>query len=166
MKCQKCGKHDATTHITEIINGVKNETYLCKYCGEQYHQNAGLHSIFKNNTVNFFDDFWNTPITLGQLSQSTAKKCPDCHSTLTDLKKSGRLGCSTCYSTFRDYLLHSLKGIHGSSTYIGKHPQKGHPDTKPFDKLEQLKKELTLAVDAQNFERAAELRDKIREMEA
>ena len=24
MKCQKCGQHDATTHITKIINGKKS----------------------------------------------------------------------------------------------------------------------------------------------
>ena len=159
MKCQKCGKHDATMHITEIINGIKNETYLCKYCGDEYNQNSAFHSIFKNNADSFFDDFWKSPASL---NQPGIKACPNCKITIKDIQSLGRLGCSECYSTFRDFLIQSFKNIHGSYTYAGKSPKR----SIKFDKIEQLKQELNHAVENQDFERAAELRDEIKGMEA
>ncbi len=160
MKCQKCGKYDATTHITEIINGLKNETYLCKYCSEEYNQSSSLHSIFKNNFDSFFDDFWKAPTAIGQ---PTTKVCPNCKSTMRDIQHNGRLGCSECYRTFRDFLKSSLKSIHQSTCYLGKNPIANTPQISQIDTLRQ---ELSRAVEAENFEEAARLRDKIRGMEA
>ena len=166
MKCQKCGIRPATTHVTEIINGVKNEAYLCQYCGNIYHQNTGFHSIFKNNFDSFFDDFWKSPSSLGQATVSTAKSCPNCGSTLNDIQSRGRLGCSECYSTFADFLLSAIKGIHGSNRYTGRLPKRINTENKQLSEIEQLKAELSRAVENQDFEKAAELRDKIRGMEA
>ncbi len=166
MKCQKCGKHDATTHITEIINGVKSEIYLCKYCGGEYNHSNGFHSIFKNNFDSFFEDFWKSPNVQGLSYGSSAKTCPVCKNTITDIQKRGRLGCSECYNTFRDFLLRSLKSIHGADTYEGRLPKKLKFKIEQTDETERLKQELKLAVEAQNFEKAAELRDKIKGLEA
>ncbi len=161
MKCQKCGKYEATTHITEIINGAKNETYLCQYCGEEYHQSNGFHSIFKNNFDSFFDDFWKSPAAISP-PVVTANSCPTCKTAISDIQNRGRLGCSECYRTFADFLLRPLRNIHGSNTYVGKIPKK----SGKTNEIEQLKSELSRAVESQNFEKAAELRDKIKGMEA
>ncbi len=162
MKCQKCGKYDVTTHITEIVNGKKAEAYLCKYCGEEYNHNSGFHSIFKNNFNGFFEDFWKSPMSI-QSQANAIQACPNCKSTVADIQSIGKLGCSECYNTFRNLLLPSLKNIHGSNTYKGNFP---NHTTNTISEIEELKQMLALAVENQNFEKAAELRDKIKEMEA
>ncbi len=159
MKCQKCGKYEANTHITETINGVKNEIFLCKNCAQSTVQHPGIESIFKNNFDNFFAPFWSGP-KASYIQAAAPVMCSNCKSTIADIQKNGRLGCSECYKTFADLL--PLKNIHGSNNHTGKTPKRAIN----YSKTEQLRQELCEAVESQNFERAAELRDKIREMEA
>ncbi len=166
MKCQKCGTNPATTHITEIVNGVKNETYLCSHCEKEYHNSTNFHSIFKSGFDSFFDGLWQPPMGLGHSSQNSVGVCPNCGSTISELQNRGRLGCSQCYNTFFDFLLPSVKKIHGSCNYTGKQPISKDGCNKKTDDINQLKQDLNHAVQEQNFEKAAILRDRIKEMEA
>ncbi len=161
MKCQKCGKYDANTHISEIINGVKNEIYLCSHCAKNTMHTPEIESILSSSFDNFFAPFLKSPNSAGSYTASQ-KICKNCKSTMQDIQNSGRLGCSECYKAFEDLLLHPLKDIHGSNRHRGKIPKK----RSYSNEAEQLKEELARAVEAQNFERAAELRDKIRQREA
>ncbi len=161
MKCQKCGNYEANTHITEIINGIKNEIYLCNNCAESASNSAEFESIFKSGFDNFFEPFWKSH-NMGHIRPAVQKICKNCQSTISDIQNSGRLGCSECYKVFKDLLLPPLKNIHGNTQHLGKAPKK----TSSYSQAEQLKQELSKAVESQNFEKAAELRDKIRELEA
>lgn len=164
MKCQKCGKYDATMHLTEVINGVKNETYLCKYCADEENKGFAFKSPFYSEFDNFFQSFWESP-KLSHSSPASAQSCSGCGSTLSDIQKRGRLGCAECYRTFRDLLLRPLKEIHGSNTHTGKIPKRIGKGIAKLNEIDKLKDELSRAVLDQNFEKAAELRDRIREME-
>ncbi len=163
MKCQKCGNYDATTHITQMINGNKTEIYLCPYCAEE-NNGVWFNSVFDNSFEDFFSSIWNTPKFVSQTT-SNVKKCSVCGSTLAEIQKSGRLGCSECYNTFFDVLLKPLKEIHGSNVHTGKYPRRSGKELSRCNEINRLKDELNRAVLDQNFERAAELRDKIRELE-
>lgn len=159
MKCQKCGNFDATTHITEIANGVKSESWLCSKCANSVDSTFSFESLFHSDFDNFFGSVLNQQKFL---DKSTQKQCPICKSTLSDIKKTGRLGCSECYSVFYDFLLKPLKEIQGSTKHIGKIPgsaKSNNPGESEFQKLKDL---LNEAVQKQEFEKAAELRDRIK----
>lgn len=159
MKCQKCGNYDATTHITEVVNGLKSESYLCAKCAGVEGGKLDFGSVFSSDLDSFFSSLWSSPKAL------SAQICPNCKSTLADLQKRGRLGCSECYKTFYDFLLRPLKEIHGSTRHTGKIPSRAGKITHKQNEVSRLRSELDRAVLDQNFEKAAELRDRIKEIE-
>ena len=96
-------------------------------------------------------------------------KCPNCGMTYESFRKMGRLGCSQCYETFKGYLQPLLKKIHGSSQHFGKAPVKAPKiavkEKKAVYSIEELKAKMQKAIQAEEFEEAAKLRDQIRELE-
>ena len=93
-------------------------------------------------------------------------QCPNCGMTYEDFRKFGRLGCSECYNAFKEQLSVLLKKIHGSNQHLGKAPIKlPQPIKKKIDMLQDFKRQLQQAIEEEDFEKAAQLRDKIREVE-
>lgn len=162
MKCQKCNKNEANTHITKIVNGIKTEQYLCEKCAAENQDFTMFGSDFDKEFENFFSGFFGMPQAgTGIAAQKNARVCPTCGSTLSDISNRGKLGCSECYRTFTDYLLGPLKQIHGSNSHAGKIPLRGGRKLRKESELDRLSAELNRAVMEQNFEQAAVLRDKI-----
>ena len=167
MLCQNCGKNEATTHVKRIVNGDTTETHLCAECA----QHLGYGDIFSGFGLNL-DDFFGGFLgdTMQKLAAPAEQKCPKCGSTFGDIVSSGRLGCSECYRTFYDKLLPSIQRIHGRIKHSGKQvsapketPEKNVED-ELSKKLEKLRKELSEAVENQEFEQAAVLRDEIKKL--
>ncbi|HWC72390.1 MAG TPA: UvrB/UvrC motif-containing protein, partial [Gemmatimonadales bacterium] len=97
-----------------------------------------------------------------------AVRCPECGSTLRDFRDTGRLGCDRCYVTFDGHLRDLLRRLHGSSQHVGERyeaPGDTGADADPRSRLLELKAQLRRAVEGENFELAAELRDRIRVLE-
>ncbi len=164
MKCQKCGINEATTHIKQIINGHKSEIYLCPQCANEENAIPSFKSVFDNDFDNLFSNFWGTSASvLNQAPNETI--CKTCGTTLRDIQSRGKLGCSDCYAVFERLLQRPLKEIHGSCTHTGKLPKRAAKGLRLDSEIDKLKDELSRAVLDQNFEKAAELRDKIKEME-
>ena len=92
-------------------------------------------------------------------------RCDKCGSTFNDIVRSGKIGCADCYSTFYDKLLPSLERLHGRTRHEGKIPN-GIVEVPDKSEKEKLQDELKQAVDEQNYEKAAELRDKIKALES
>ncbi len=168
MLCQNCGKNTATTHVKTIINGELKEYSLCADCA----QKMGYGSLFSGlgwNIGNLLGGFFgDTPAA----SLNTVR-CPGCGSSFEDIAQSGKVGCAECYHTFYDKLLPSIQRIHGNTKHCGKQPSGAALQVKPAEQL-QVKPETELerkrrllkeAIEVQNFEEAAKLRDEIREME-
>ncbi len=163
MKCEKCGKFDANTHITKVINGIKTEMHLCTQCAEESQEFFSFKSGFDQDFDNLFSGFLHTP-QLGQsgFSQSTdSDRCNTCGTRLVEFLKAGKPGCADCYTIFSKYLIRPLKQIHGSAKHIGKIPSRAGKEIKTASQLEQLQNSLNIAVSQQNFEEAARLRDEI-----
>jgi protein arginine kinase activator len=93
-------------------------------------------------------------------------KCPKCGFTQADFKKAGRLGCSECYVTFADGLEGLLKTMHKGTRHVGKVPQAFQQNRDISDRLKTLQKKLAKAVEDENFEQAALLRDEIKQASA
>lgn len=170
MLCDICTKNQATVHLTEIVDGQITELHLCEQCAKeksaQMEQQFGLSDLLAG-LVDFGKHM--------EEKDDLKLKCPNCKLTYKDFKKIGRLGCSYCYVTFRKYLDPLLKSIHGASQHLGKVPpgqlvktkeQLEPKELEQTDELEVLKQKLQKAIAKEEFEEAAKLRDRIRELEA
>ena len=96
------------------------------------------------------------------------RECAQCGTTYGSFKKSGKLGCAECYATFSDYIAGALKNIHGTSEHKGKIPQScgdKYADLITKRELEETRLLLKKAVEAEEFEEAARLRDIINSLQ-
>lgn len=168
MKCQKCGANNANTHVKTIINGEFKEYDLCSDCAKKMGY-TNVFSDMEDEFSSFLGSFFGNVLP----ARTQATRCEFCGTTYPEIAKTGHVGCAKCYDVFADELYPSIRRIHGNTTHCGKNskrPENGKAK-KPAeqtkeDKIKALKAELDKAVKEQNFEHAAELRDKIKETEA
>lgn len=168
MKCQRCNKKEATTHLTRIINGYKEELHLCGECAAQvteYNEiksdmNIGL-SDFLLGLIGGGKKKATPPVSAAEYA---ADVCPVCHMSYNEFLKKGKLGCGNCYTVFGSRLMRPVKQIHGVCEHVGKVPVRGGGDVVAAKKIKALEAELNAAVLKQDFETAARLRDEILEL--
>ena len=166
MLCEKCKKNQAVTHIRQNINGNLTEMHLCESCA------AEISGKFENEYGKLFSDFGfgiDSMLTslFGQdflsenlLSEKT-ERCPMCGSSINEIRKSGNVGCSQCYDAFREHLMPLIQRVHGKTVHNGKIPESAGKEITAKAKISELEKELKQAIDSQEFEKAASLRDQI-----
>jgi protein arginine kinase activator len=157
MVCSLCKAKDATVHLTQIAGDKLQKVDLCEDCAKQ-------------KGVNDPTGFSLADLLLGlgasqEMEQrgSPDLKCPACGFSHADFKKAGRLGCAQCYETFAEGLEGMLKTMHKGVQHVGKAPQSRRLAKDLNDRLGQLQKKLKQAVDEENFEQAAALRDEIKQ---
>ena len=161
MLCCICKERNATVHYTKIDGDKVQKVDLCEECSKT----KGV-----SDPVGF--ELADLLLGLGaskELEQSSGGsdlKCPRCGFTQADFKKAGRLGCSECYKTFAEGLEGLLKTMHKGTRHIGKVPEALRQTRELSDRLKTLQKKLTKAVEDENFEQAASLRDEIKQMSA
>lgn len=161
MLCQKCNHNQANTHIKTMVNGKVEEYMLCSQCAmELGYQNMFSPSLFSFD--NMFGSFFEPK---GQERLKSDAQCPCCGSTLAQIMNSGRMGCSQCYETFYQDILPWLGQIHNNVSHVGKLPRTADIKLKQKNRLRELKKQLQTAIEDQEFEQAARLRDQIKELE-
>ena len=91
-------------------------------------------------------------------------RCPRCGAGLADFRETGRLGCGECWVTFAGPLTDLVRRLHGAARHTGERyiaPGASAP-TEPSPQTERLREELREAVAAEDFERAARLRDELK----
>ncbi|MFA4992702.1 MAG: UvrB/UvrC motif-containing protein [Candidatus Omnitrophota bacterium] len=162
MLCDICKKNQATVHLTEIIDEQMNELHLCEDCAR--HKSAAMEQQFGLSELLAGMADFEKP---NKEEENVTVKCPNCNLSYADFKKIGRLGCGECYNTFRKYLAPLLKRIHGSNQHVGKSPLKGKTISRPGRKKadsEGLKEQLQKAIQREDFEEAARLRDLIKKI--
>ena len=161
MLCDICGKNPATVHLTEIIDDQMNELHLCEECARkksaEMEQQFGLSELLAGMA--------GAEKTDKESAAQDSVKCANCGLTYGDFKKIGRLGCGECYSSFKKFLGPLLKRIHGSSQHIGKSPLKAGKVLKRKIDLQELRNRLQRAIEQEEFEEAARIRDQIKETE-
>ena len=161
MVCDACKKQQATVHLTEIVNDQMTELHLCEACANQKGAQAESHFGLAD-LLSGLADFGKTQ----EPEEVVTKACPNCGMTYDDFRKVGRLGCSECYSTFKRSLGSLLKRIHGSPIHLGKSPVRlAKPAKVMKSELADLRRKLERAIEGEEFEEAARLRDQIRRLE-
>ncbi len=161
MVCDICGKNESTVHLTEIINNEVTKLNLCESCAREkaseMEEHFGLSDLLAG-----LADLGSTTVE-SEVPESV--KCPSCGFTYQNFKKSGRLGCSECYEAFKKQLVPLLKRIHGADRHVGKVPLMIGKTVKDTRTLQEFKMKMEKAIQAEEFEEAARLRDKIKELE-
>jgi protein arginine kinase activator len=158
MKCQKCSKA-ATMHITEILGEEQfEEHHLCEECAQKYLYEPPVPKPNAKAEVTVGDE----GEEIGSLNQ---KECPVCGIKFVEFRNSGRLGCPHDYQEFREELIPLLENIHGETRHAGKTPRRLPQTKQAQSELIQLRKQLQQAVTREAYEEAAQLRDRIRQLE-
>lgn len=168
MDCEKCGKRPATVHITRIVNNQKTEEHLCEECAREQQPfgfNLAVEPGF--SLPQLFASLLSQESggEVPSLPAVSAAQCPQCHLSYNRFTQEGKFGCRHCYEEFSSRLESLFRKIHGNARHNGKVPRRGGKTLSLKRQLEELRQELKRAVRREEFERAAQLRDKIRELE-
>jgi len=164
MQCENCQQNDATIHLTEIVDGVRTEMHICEKCAQE--QGIVVKTQIPINEL--LSGLLASQSPDKDLLGSSDKKlsCPHCGFTLEQYRKEGVLGCPYDYEVFEESLLPLIKKAHDAkTTHCGKIPSKIPTDTKKHIELLNLRKQLEIAVQNEDYETAAKLRDQIAQME-
>jgi protein arginine kinase activator len=163
MLCQICGKSPATVHFTEIQDNKMSEIHVCERCAEE----KGMQASAKQHKFDIAD------LLAGMVDGMTSTdeervghvQCSRCGLLYSAFKETGRLGCAECYTAFQFQLRPLLRRIHGDTRHKGKKPIKDHAGATRSRQIQRLHDELQRAVEREDFERAAGVRDEIRKLE-
>lgn len=156
MFCEQCKKNTATIVITKVINGTALDLHLCHHCAEKTKTVKTTNKV-KNKTKEVKD---------------VRLVCPRCGFNYEDFNECGLLGCPFCYSVFKSELLPLLRRFHGSVKHCGKvllnksntenDKLRSQRNPDPEEEIIELYRQLRLAVEAENYEEAARIRDLIK----
>jgi protein arginine kinase activator len=162
--CDACGEGPAVMHLTQVVDNQSTTSYLCERCAVE----KGLYAPTPQNNPPLADFLakMGGDGPKGSSDSDFDLTCPFCGLTSSAFKDVGRLGCPQCYSTFESSLRGLLRRIHGGTQHVGKVYLPPDPTTTEVEqRLDGLRRKLQRAVAAEDFERAAELRDEIRTLE-
>jgi len=174
--CERCKKKEATVAISRITNEKKEKIHLCSDCAAEegyfawsFEPQFPVHSLLKS----LIKDMSGTAAASRLPSGDVVPHCPNCGRSYSDFSRTGFLGCGECYEVFTDTIKPLLRRIQGGTVHRGGRPSQPE-NTERSDvrkvldsrqKIEGLRKQLKKAVDKEEYERAAELRDMITELE-
>ncbi len=160
MKCDICGTREATVHLTEIINEEVTKLHLCEDCAREKGAEMEEHFGLSDLLAGLSDMGTNLEPEVKE-----AVKCPNCGLSYQNFRKIGRFGCNECYEAFKKQIAPILKRIHGADRHIGKVPVKAGKTISDAKILQDLKLRMDKAIQFEEFEEAARLRDEIRKLE-
>lgn len=154
MLCEECGINNATVRFTTVMNGKVYEKRLCTQCLAKKKQELADGLSLGDLMSGFLKDM--------PERQEENLVCSGCSMSYDEFKKGGRLGCAQCYESFKSSLEPMLSRIHGRVSHAGKVPPAHMAEKTEEQQLTQLKRDMEEAVQVEDFERAARLRDEIR----
>ena len=162
MKCLNCDA-EATIFFKEVVDGQLREIRLCEACAAE----KGFHLAVEQNKLTIANQFiW---MAENLYPESAAKvgavQCPSCGIRYSQFARTGRLGCAECYGAFEAQLKPILRRVHGATRHQGRAPHGAEGSSLRRRDLGRLREELNRAVEREEFELAAQLRDQIRRME-
>lgn len=166
MQCETCKKNQATVHIIKFVNGAKREIYICESCAKET-KGLGVSGEMESpltfqNILSGLVDYINQS---SQNNRNPNDICPVCGTTYDEFKQRGLMGCSNCYKNFGSTLMPVIKRVQGNTEHIGKVPLKAGKVIMDKKRISDLKDELQKAVAIEAYEKAAELRDLIKQLQ-
>ena len=162
MPCEQCGEREAVVHLTQIAENQVTVVHLCERCAAERGFDTGT-AAAKTPLGGFLA----TLSTLADVETAAdgPSRCPACGAGFDDFKTSGRLGCAGCYEAFAGPLRELMRRLHGATVHTGERYQADAegavPEQAPTS-AQELQLQLRTAIADEDFERAAELRDRLR----
>lgn len=171
MLCERCHAHPATVHMVQVVNGHRKEEHLCSECAEK-------EPIFQKEQSFFGNGFFESPLDhffggsmLGHLLEDPfgSRTLEDQAGQFIEVDPRKLPNNENSYERFKDSIRPSFQK--GKSEIPVNEPPaeegKEKADApKESEELKALKKELKSCVDREDFERACEVRDKIKALES
>ncbi|MEM9399496.1 MAG: UvrB/UvrC motif-containing protein [Verrucomicrobiota bacterium] len=153
MQCEKCHDTKATVFLTQIISGKMYKVDLCEKCAKEM-------GVLDSSNFSLAD------LLLNMKNEQEAQAeqdivCSACGFKESDMNKTGRMGCPQCYKVFSELIEDVLYELHKGSKHTGKIPQDQKKEYEAFKQVQSLRDSLQDAIDNEDYERAAELRDKL-----
>ncbi|HYG77269.1 MAG TPA: UvrB/UvrC motif-containing protein [Planctomycetota bacterium] len=164
MKCDvgSC-ENEATVHLTEIREGKKHEMHLCERCAAEKGLPGKAHFSISDLLAGIASQAQAQAQKTPRRSKEAA--CPVCTTTLTQFQSSGRFGCPECYNTFRDDVQGLVEKIHDAAQHVGKVPRRVSSEISLQKDVRQLQLDLKRAIRKEDYEKAAAIRDQIKQIE-
>lgn len=177
VKCDQCDS-EATVHEVNVVGGKAVERHLCEACARE----VGLVSNAPIPVAEILQKIVGAHAGEGA-AEAAAAACEDCGTTYAEFKQAGRLGCPECYKALERQLAPILDRAHqGAVHHVGKVPkrmmqfagEKGLPHDREAalaaaearaEQIRRLRDDLARAVKSEAYERAAELRDRLRKLQ-
>jgi len=162
MLCQNCKINPATVFVRKFINGEEQEFNLCTECAKKLDANISFDKLFQGFLETFLS--YEAPVLKQNSFYKKNAVCNKCGMTYEKFRSIGRLGCDECYATFRSELIGVLKNLQGSTKHNGKVPNKISLKFSRDLEIENLTNELNKAIELEEYEEAARLRDEIKKI--
>ncbi len=161
MLCELCHERDAAVTLTKIENNEVKVQRLCERCAAE--QGVEMQSAVPKHPLG---EFLQAVHQQAAVAATDATRCTFCGTTMADFRATGRWGCARCYAAFEQSVRELLRRVHGSSRHVGRayHAPVGE-EVEQASVLGELKERLRRAIENEQFELAADLRDRIRVME-
>jgi protein arginine kinase activator len=166
MSCEQCHEREAVIHLTQIVNEQVTTLHLCERCAAD----KGVESPGSQpkTPLGSFLAAMGQELPDQAPAPRAGDNCQRCGGTLQDFRESGRLGCPDCYHSFETPLRDLLRRLHGSTHHMGERYADNEVAPAPVaarPQAAELREQLRVAVETENFELAAELRDRLRVLE-
>jgi protein arginine kinase activator len=162
MKCEICGLRDAVIHIRQIQKDLVHELHICEECAQE----KGLirEEDAELPIANLLSGLLEGKDMTG--AGDVKDTCPRCGMKATEFRKQGKLGCPECFIAFEKDVRAIISQMAARPRHTGRVPQSMSEESVPSQKGEGLREELRGAVEREEYELAAQLRDKLRELES
>lgn len=161
MQCDSCGKREASIQLTQVENNEMKILHLCEPCAVERGVESGSHKT----SAPLVDFLAQIGRGVGE-GQTSVGKCPSCGLSLSQLRQTGRLGCAVCYTHYDEHLRSLLRRLHGGTKHVGKISLPSDPEESDRTaRVMSLRRSLQRAVEAEDFEHAATLRDQLKKLE-
>jgi len=158
-KCDLCGKADATLKVNRLDkDGKVTEIAACAECARR----QGFTEVeqLKPGYADIIAELKT------RVDDSDAKLvCRSCGMSYAEFKRQGRLGCAECYVSFHDQLVPLIRRIHGAVQHVGRTASGGRKQAQVKMNLQRIREALSGAIKAEDYEKAAALRDQLKRAE-
>ena len=166
MICEYCNSKPATVILTQNIDGQTKTIHMCQDCA------AALGVSFDKVDVgqvmgdidNFFASMFGTKTS--NTAPGSTLTCEFCGMSLSELQKTGKCGCANCYNVFSDSVESAIRHLHAATSHCGKIPYSVDGKLSIKRKTDDLKAKLAIAIQNEEYEKAAVIRDEIKAIEA
>jgi len=159
MLCQHCKKNPATVHLTDLLKGEKRERHLCDQC-------AAKEGVVVKSNVSINDVLSSFLMSQPAIQELAKLKCPRCGMTFVEFRSQGLLGCPNDYDVFGEALEAIIeRAQNGQTRHVGKSPERPIQVDPGQQERKRLQRELREAVESEDYERAAKLRDQLAELD-